>query len=560
MPRAIDLLRQGRNEELWQMCCGFLSLNINEFMDIQKRLLVQQLELLNNCALGKKIMRGAKPQTVEEFRQQVPLTSYKDYCPELLDKNEDILPLKTDIWAHSSGRTGEYPCKWVPLSGEYAKELSEILYGIGMISCSRDWGDTSRIPKNLKLLYSVARRPYISGVFADLLTRQTPMEYMPSLEDSDDLTFEERIKAGFELAMSDGLDYFFGLSLVLVKVGEKIRDASGKVDIRPYMLHPRALLRLARGKIRSRIAGRPMLPRDLWSVRGIIGSGIDSSVYKNKIRELWGTSPLDLYSCTEGGVIATQTWDYDGMTFIPNLNFLEFISDDENIKWQMDHSYKPKTLLLDEVEDGENYEIVISNFHGGAMVRYRLGDMVRITALRNEKLGINIPQMAFERRVDDLIDFNVIRITEKLIWQSLEKSGIEYEDWFAYREPGQQTLRFYLEPKNGFQYNEQTVAAILYDKMTRAEDEFTSSSTHDDLMKMVGFNIEVKFLPRGTFTNYTAMRQAEGADLAHLKPPHVNPPQKVLDMLTAETEETIIVTKTGSKVPEKPGVEKVTII
>ena len=94
VPKAVELLRQGRNEELWQMCCGFLSLNINEFMDIQKRLLLQQLELLNNCPLGKKIMRGARPKTVEEFRQLVPLTTYKDYCPELLEKREDVLPAK----------------------------------------------------------------------------------------------------------------------------------------------------------------------------------------------------------------------------------------------------------------------------------------------------------------------------------------------------------------------------------------------------------------------------------------------------------------------------------
>jgi len=52
MPKAIELLRQGRDEELWQMCCGFLSLKISDFMDIQERLLVQQLDLLNNCKLG----------------------------------------------------------------------------------------------------------------------------------------------------------------------------------------------------------------------------------------------------------------------------------------------------------------------------------------------------------------------------------------------------------------------------------------------------------------------------------------------------------------------------
>jgi hypothetical protein len=41
--------------------------------------------------------------------------------------------------------------------------------------------------------------------------------------------------------------------------------------------------------------------------------------------------------------------------------------------------------------------------------------------------------------------------------------------------------------------------------------------------------------------------------------PHVNPPQKVLAMLTAEVEETIVVTKTGVKVQEKSGLEKVNI-
>src|SRR4030042_921581 len=96
--RAVDLLRQGRNEELWQMCCGFLSLNLAEFMDIQKSLLLQQLELLKKCSLGDKIMRGAKPETVEEFRKLVPLTTYADYCPELLEKREDILPVKPDCW------------------------------------------------------------------------------------------------------------------------------------------------------------------------------------------------------------------------------------------------------------------------------------------------------------------------------------------------------------------------------------------------------------------------------------------------------------------------------
>jgi hypothetical protein len=559
MPRAVDLLRQGRNEELWQMCCGFLSLNINEFMDIQKRLLVQQLELLNNCALGEKIMHGAKPQTVEEFRQQVPLTTYKDYCPELLDKNEDILPDKPILWAHTSGKSGEYACKWVPMTSAYAWELSKVLYGVGMLSCCDRWGDTENIPESIGILYSVAPRPYISGTFADLLRMQTPLNYLPTLEKAEGLSFEERIRLGFEQAMSEGIEYFFGLSLVLVKVGDKIRESSNSASLRPYLKRPKALWRLTRGKIRSRLAGRPMLPRDLWSIKGIIGSGVDSLVYKDKIKEFWGRHPLDLYSCTEGGVIATQAWDYNGMTFIPNLNFLEFIPEDEQLKLQMDRTYRPQTLLLNEVTAGEDYELVITNFHGGVMTRYRIGDMVRIQSLRNDKLSINLPQIVFERRVDDLLDFFVVRFTEKTIWQAIESTAIAYEDWIAYKTPGEPTLRLLIELKEDSVADGDEIAKAIYRQLMQSKDE-KADLLDEEFMKSVSFTVDVTLLRRGSFADYIRQRQSEGADLAHIKPPHVNPPDSVISMLLAETEETIVVTKSGSKVPEKPGVEKVTII
>jgi len=280
-----------------------------------------------------------------------------------------------------------------------------------------------------------------------------------------------------------------------------------------------------------------MLPKDLWSVKGIMSSGLDSWVYRDRIKELWGRYPLDVYSCTEGGFISTQTWDSDAMTFIPNLNFLEFIPEEEHFKWQLDHSYQPKTLLLDEVKAGENYEIVITNFHGGALVRYRPGDMVRITSLRNEKLGIDIPQMVFERRADDLIDFVVIRLTEKTIWQAIENTGIAYEDWVAYKEPGKPVLNLLIELKDGYPASEADVATAVHEQIMKADnDAYTTSQAHDDLADMINFKVDVTLLPPGAFASYTAQRQAEGADLAHLKPPHVNPSEKVLSLLLGEPE------------------------
>ncbi|HUV75466.1 MAG TPA: GH3 auxin-responsive promoter family protein [Dehalococcoidales bacterium] len=537
MPRAIELLQQGRNEELWQMCCGYISLTLEQFMSIQNRLLLEQIELLKRCTLGRKIMRGAKPETIEEFREQVPLTSYDDYCPELLEKREAPLPADPAFWVHTSGRSGEYPCKWVPMTPAYSRELSTIMYGIGLLSSCKGWGDTSQAPEQPKIVYTVAPRPYVTGAMASMLELQTPVAYLPALEEAEELSFEERVKLGFKQALSQGLDYFFGLSMVLVVVGNKFSQSSDKVDIRPLLSQPKALFRLTKGLVKSKLARRPMLPRDLWPVKGIMSGGLDSGVYREKIKALWGRYPLDTYTGTEGGIIATQTWDYDGMTFVPSLNFLEFIPEKEHFKWQLDHSYQPKTVLLDEVKAGENYEIVITNFHGGALVRYRPGDMIRITSLRNEKLGIDIPQMVFERRADDLLDFVFIRLTEKTIWQAIENTGIAYEDWTAYKKPGEPVLSLFIETKDGYQGSDAGIAAAVRQQLINADNgEDTKSLIRSDFATMLDFKVEVNLLPRGAFANYTAQRQAEGADLAHLKPPHINPSDKVLSLLLAKPE------------------------
>jgi phenylacetate-coenzyme A ligase PaaK-like adenylate-forming protein len=261
--------------------------------------------------------------------------------------------------------------------------------------------------------------------------------------------------------------------------------------------------------------------------------GTDSVIYREKIKEMWGVYPLDVYGGTESLVVAMQAWDHSTMTFIPNLNFLEFIPEKEHMKWQLDNSYKPKTVLLDEVKPGENYEIVITNFHGGAMVRYRAGDMVRIVSLENSNTGVKLPQMVFERRADDLIDLGTIRLTERIIWQAIENTNIPYKDWTAHKEivNGKAILRIFIELKNDYIASEKGVATAVYEEIKKLDDGFI----HKDmahLERLLGLTpLMITLLPEGAFANYAAQRQAEGADLAHLKPSHINPPEKVLRQL-----------------------------
>jgi hypothetical protein len=365
------------------------------------------------------------------------------------------------------------------------------------------------------------------------------LDVLPS-KVTEEMRFQEKIEAGFKEALDRGLDGFGGVVAVLLAVGERISKRSGSVDIGFLLSHPRALFRIAKGLVKSKLAHRPMLPRDLWSVKGILGSGTDSAIFKKKVAELWGRYPLELYAGSEGGAYATQTWDYGSMTFIPNLNFLEFIPEDEHSKWRLDHAYQPKTVLIDEVKAGENYELVITNFHGGALARYRPGDMVRITSLRNEKLNIDIPQMVFYNRADDIIDLTSLgRLTERVIWEAVENTGISYADWIARKEivDGAPILHLYIELKGGYIASEEDIASEVYKQLRELDKEY-----HYNIYSIFGDTespldsrpIQVSLLPQDAFSSYIARRQAKGAALGYLKPPHMNASDVVLSALMAE--------------------------
>jgi hypothetical protein len=536
MTRPIELLREGRKDELWQMCCGFMDLNLEQFMAIQRRLMAEQIEFLKASSLGRKLMRGAKPTSIDEFRAVVPLTTYGDYIPELTEKREETLPLPPAQWVRTSGYTGKYEIKWIPMSERYVEELEKLCGAIVILCMANYRGDMRGMKQHLKVLSTFAAPPYASGVIASLLRQAVNCDFLPS--NADDLNFIDKVKKGFSQALDEGLDGFGGLPSVLVTVGEQLKQQSNTMDKKDLLKRRGALLRVLKGLAKSRLAGRPMLPRDLWKVRGILGGGTDSAVFKKRVDELWGRTPLELYAGSEGGIYAVQAWDYSTMTFTPNLNFYEFIPEREHFKWQVDHSYKPKTVLLDEVEEGQAYELILTNLHGGALTRYRVGDVVRITSLRNEAAGIELPQMVFERRADDLIDIAGFgRLTERVIWEAIENAGVPYVDWTARKEivDDQAFLHIYLESSTSPAPSEKAFTAALYRQFRELDKRYNFniySIFGEEEEPPEDLPLRVSYLPMGAFRRYIVKRQNEGADLGHIKPPHINPSDTVLAALS----------------------------
>jgi hypothetical protein len=525
MDSGVQLLREHKYRELWKQTCGFIDLSLQEVMDIQKKLLLEQLPRISNSEIGKAVMRGASPRTVTEFRNQVPLTTYKDYAAYLLKRQEDALPVKPLLWGHTSGRTGEYDFKWCPLTSGQWEEIEKLTFA-AFAFCSCTKREDIRLRLHDKLLYGAAPAPYVTGLLSRYAFSRI-FDFLPPLDEAESMSFQERGKQGITQALAKGLDFYSALPSVLVNVAERMGQG-GKKDFKAFLTKPGLAFRVIRGMIRSKRAHRPMLPKDVWDLKGLISAGSDGSVYKDKIREMWGRTPMDMYACTEGLVISLQTWDYEGLCFYPSLNFFEFIPEEDVLKAKLDSTFKPRTFLLDEVEAGQNYQIAITNFHGGPFVRYIVGDMIRITARRNDRLNIDIPQMVYHSRVDDMIDIaGFTRLTESVIWKALEQSGVAYEDWTARKElKDKPILHLYIEPKGKDGYAPDYYAGLIHEQLRILDKPYSELESYLGLKPL-----EVTLIPEGAFNRYMLNQLQAGVELGRMKVSHLNPPDKVIDFL-----------------------------
>ena len=341
------------------------------------------------------------------------------------------------------------------------------------------------------------------------------------------MEFQERIKLGFQMGLKDGVDVLAALASVLVKVGEQLSDQARTMKLSASMLHPKIIRRLLRAWLTSKSEKRTLLPKDLWPSKGILTGGVDTAIYRDAIEHYWGNKPLEFYGCVESGIFAKQAWNKKGMYFCPDVSFLEFIPHEAQSKQQNDKDYQPSTVLLDEVKEGELYEIVITQFYGMPLLRYRVNDLVRFTALRDDEAGINLPQMVFQRRLGESINLGGLAdLDEKTIWQAIANSGIKQTDWSACKEFDQEQsfLRLYLELK---EVRDVSDIESMIDEQLKIVD-----TDYKDIESYLGIKpIKVTLLSPGTFQQYMEEKRKEGADLAHMKPAHINALETVIQHL-----------------------------
>jgi hypothetical protein len=425
-------------EQTWQRYCGFLDISIEEFMQIQRSLLHDQLKLVADSPLTTKLT-GEIPTNLEKFRSIVPLTTYDDYTDYLNNHNEASLNVKPAYWIFTSWTRGTY--KWIPWAARFDKVSCQHLIAALIIASASRKGEVNLQPKD-KMLLTIPPRPFASASLAFSMLQCSSFQPILSLDEAERVTLKKKIELEFNQALAKDIDFVICMSSILHRTTEEyIRLFS---TIKPswrllFRMHINVLFRLVCAFIRGRV-GNGLLPKDLWSPKAILSWGTETAIYQDELSERWGKSLYQFYVTSEAGFLATQSWTRRGLTFFPDSAFLEFIPQDDGAS--------QKTLLLDELESGKLYELVVTSFYGMPFLRCRLGDLIRVVSLADDQAGINLPQITIEGRNDQVIDLHSIaRLDTETISMAMNGSEVDCKYWVVCKEydHGDPILRFYIE-------------------------------------------------------------------------------------------------------------------
>ena len=519
--RFQEKLHEYSKEEIWEEYCGFLTLSKEGFMDIQKRLLMEQIELWSSCGLGQSILKGKHPRTIEEFREMVPLTTYEDYAPTLLSKQTGDLPGEPVLWVQTTWEGGVHPIKVAPYTKGMLDTFKHNVMSCLILATSRKKGDFD-ISVTDHMLYALAPLPYVTGLLPLLFKDEIDIEFLPSVRDAVNMSFKERNVQGFKLGMKKGIEYFFGLGSVLYYVSQSITSMplgrKKSLKDRLSSISPKMMARYMVAKKKCRKENRELLPKDLFQLKGFMCAGTDNRCYKEDLERMWGIPPMEIFAGTESTCIGCETWSREGVYFLPDACFYEFIPENELDKNLADPEYQPRTILWDEVVPGGVYESVLTVLKGGAFARYRIGDMFRCTGIGSQLENNQIPRFQYIDRVPQVIDIaGFTRITENSINQAIELSSLPIAAWTAKKEftdNNRPYLHLYVELERDSLAGSAVSIRILQDQLGiyfRYLDQ-----DYEDLKKILGVDpLKITLLKCGTFETY---RRRFGTPIRSMNP------------------------------------------
>ncbi|XP_076447047.1 GH3 domain-containing protein-like [Babylonia areolata] len=398
-----------------------------------------------------------KMKTYEDFRSGQPLTRYEDYADyvqRMMDGEKMVLTRQQPvIFGVSSGTSGN--SKIIPMLKKqqtmFFLHVVSVFYGCLLEAFPQV---SSKLKKTLKIFFNPRWRTSKSGIRIGpnsstpasqkniLHMYSTPAAAFDILSEPDavyvHLLFALKDR---HLGMIEGnfASLIYNAMVTLnrslqqllhdIRQGTLNADLNIPADIRvelEKLLQPDPTR--AEEIQRAFDGGVTGVCRRIWPELELILT-VDSGAfapYADRLRSTFCRGvPIysAVYAATEG-LTGINLWPgQQPSRYLPHpaLQFLEFIPVDSC------HLDQPRTLLLHQLKEGEEYEVVLTNVSG--LYRYRVGDVVKVTGFCNQ-----CPIFEFQYRIGQFLNVRGEKTSESLFYETLcetvaQWSGVTLVDY-----------------------------------------------------------------------------------------------------------------------------------
>ena len=473
-------------------------------VDVQQELIGKLISTARNTEWGKKYGYESI-STVNDFRNRVPLSKYEDIEPIItrLRNGEQYLlwPEEAKWFAKSSGTTAG-KSKFIPMSQssieechyKAGKDLISIYFNL--YPDSKLFEGKSLVMGGSSQIQEVSNTSYYEGDLSAILMQNLPYwaEFMrtPSLSIALMDEWESKLALMVESTMNHDVTSISGVPswiLVLLKMILQKKGTDNLMDVWP-------------------------------NLEVFFHGGVSFNPYRQQFHDIIKNDKmvyLETYNASEGFFgIQDRRNSYDMLLMLDYGIYYEFIPF-ENI-----NDDQPKTVLLEEVETGKNYAMVITTNSG--LWRYVIGDTVTFTSKDPFRIKITGRTKLYINVVGEEV---IIDNAEKAFAMACERTGAiiteftgapKFKNHHGKKEISHEWLVEFEKPPQNFDFFKET-----FDTALKSLNSDYEAKRYQDIVLKPPVMVSV---PKGTFYNWMKKRNKLGGQN---KVPRMSNDRKYID-------------------------------
>ncbi|NEZ65837.1 GH3 auxin-responsive promoter [Leptolyngbyaceae cyanobacterium CCMR0082] len=521
---------------------------------IQARFLQKLLKEQQDTVLGKALKLD-RISNLEEFRQRVPCWRYDGYSPYFeraaAGETNVVSPFPVQDFNMSSGSTGSRKLipitKRVQQTRSYANQvamgyafeqaqaqgrglgqllLTTLITPLGQTEGGITYGHVSgnqirsTHPWVFKQLFP---QPYDAMRVSDTAARNYVCLLFGLRQEN--LT---SIAANFPLIMLQFCSY-------LERFGPALIDDIGRGDIsQDILLEPEL-----RQTLQKHLSPQPqrakqlqtllkqhgcLLPRYVWPNLSFLvtARGGPSDFYFERFDKYFGKTPIfgGTYAASEATFGSYCRLDADGAILAIKTNFFEFVPPDQ---WEKSN---PQTLLPHQLEVGEYYRVLVTNYSG--FCRYDIGDVLQVVDMYQ-----GVPVIVFRYRQGGVLSAISEKTTEYHVTQAMAalQGNLPIEDFCVTLSKSLIDPYYVLnmELAEATKLAEPQQFLRTFDRhMQRANESYALKRKKNDITSP-----QLNLLAAGSFKQLRQQRLKSGvSDDAQVKLSHISSDRTLLDGIT----------------------------